>query len=441
MTSDLGFVGRAPDSLNDAGMLAVAQRRAQFLADASRTVSGSLNLPHTVRRSLAACVPHLADWAQIMLIGRDGASYTSLVVNKTGTSSAARRHPDADGVNGQSRLLVTGRPELLHVSLEQDPLQPDGLLALVPDERMRAQVAALRPADVLGLPLTARGTTFGTLTLARRTGFGFVAEDISIAEELAVRIALALDAARRYAERAGVATVLQASLRPPELPKLEGSALAARYRAASTDAEIGGDFYDVWGSPDDWSFVLGDVSGKGVEAAVVTGQARHTVRGASAVDRDPAAVLRALNTMLDGSTSGRYVTAVYGRVRRQPCGALHVRVASAGHPPPLAVRACGSVEPVAVRGLAAGLVAGVEYTPAEVTLSPGDTLVLYTDGVTEARHHSVRDGTRRLAELLSQYAQVGVDALVEAVEIAVLEGSDGTQRDDLAVLALRAAVS
>ncbi|MFF5231008.1 PP2C family protein-serine/threonine phosphatase [Dactylosporangium sp. NPDC000521] len=440
MTSDLGFVGRAPASLDEAAMLAVAQRRAQFLADASRTVSGSLNLPHTVRRSLSACVPHLADWAQIMLIGREGASYTCLVVNGTGTSSAARRHPDADGVNGQSRLLVTGRPELLHVSLEQDPLEPDGLVALVPDERMREQVAALRPADVLGLPLTARGTTFGTLTLARRTGFGFVAEDISIAEELAVRIALALDAARRYAERAAVATVLQASLRPPELPKLEGSALAARYRAASGDAEIGGDFYDAWGSPDDWSFVLGDVSGKGVEAAVVTGQARHTVRGASAVDRDPAAVLRALNTMLDGTTSGRYVTAVYGRVRRTG-GALHVTLGSAGHPPPLVVRTSGAVEPVAVRGLAAGLVAGVEYTPAEVTLAPGDTLVLYTDGVTEARHHSVRDGTRRLCELLSQYAQVGVDALVEAIEIAVLEGSDGTQRDDLAVLALRAAAS
>ncbi|MET7418170.1 GAF domain-containing SpoIIE family protein phosphatase [Dactylosporangium sp. NPDC005555] len=441
MSSDLEFVGRAPNPLDDAAMLVVAQRRAQFLADASLQVSGSLNLPHTVRRSLAACVPHLADFAQIMLIGKDGAAYTGLVVGRSGTTSTIRRHPDLDGVNGQGRLLVTGRPELLHVSLDQDPLEPDGLVALVPDEQMRAQVAALRPADVLGLPLTARGTTFGTLTLARRTGYGFVAEDISVAEELAVRIALAIDAARRYAERAGVATVLQASLRPPELPKLDGSLLAARYRPASGDAEIGGDFYDAWGEDDDWAFVLGDVSGKGVEAAVVTGQARHTVRGASAVDRDPAAVLRALNTMLDGTTSGRYVTALYGRVRRSAGGGLHVTVASAGHPPPLLVRASGDVEEVRVRGLAAGLVAGVEYTPAQVILAPGDTLVLYTDGVTEAGHHSVRDGTRRLADLLAQYAQAGLAAMVEAIEIAALEGSDGMQRDDLAVLALRAAGS
>jgi phosphoserine phosphatase RsbU/P len=439
MSGDLDFVGRAPGPLDDAGMLAVAQRRAQFLADAGRQVSGSLNLPHTVRRSLAACVPHLADWAQIMQVGRDGATYTSLVAGGSGPASAVRRHPGADGVHGQTRLLVTGRPELLHVSLRPDPLEPDGLAALVPDDGMREQVAALRPADVLGLPLTARGTTFGTLTLARRSGYGFVTEDITLAEELAVRIALALDAARRYAERSAVATVLQASLRPPELPKLEGSALAARYRPASGDGEIGGDFYDAWGDPADWSFVLGDVAGKGVEAAVVTGQARHTVRGASAVDRDPSAVLRALNTMLDGTTSGRFVTAVYGRVRRHADGGLHVTVASAGHPPPLLVRTGGEVEPVAARGLAAGLVADVEYAPVQVLLTPGDTLVVYTDGVTEAGHLSVREGTERLAGLLSRYAQAGVDALVEAVETAVLEESGGTQRDDLAVLALRAA--
>lgn len=439
MSGDLDFVGRAPATIDDAAMLAVAQRRAQFLADASRQVSGSLNLAHTVRRSLAACVPHLADWAQIMQLGPDGAAYTSFVAGAPGPTSTARRHPSADGVNGQVRLLITGRPELLHVALDQDPLHPDGLVALVPDQGMREQVAALRPADVLGLPLTARGTTFGTLTLARRTGYGFVAEDISLAEELAVRIALALDAARRYAERSNVATVLQASLRPPDLPKLEGAALAARYRPASGDGEIGGDFYDAWGDSADWSFVLGDVSGKGVDAAVITGQARHTVRGASAVDRDPSAVLRALNTMLDGTTQGRYVTAVYGRVRRQAGGGLHVTVASAGHPPPLLVRASGEVEPVAVRGLAAGLVAAVEYAQTQVLLAPGDTLVVYTDGVTEASHHSVRHGTRRLAGLLSQYAQAGVDALVEAIEITVLEESGGKQRDDLAVLALRAA--
>nr|BFE64499.1 hypothetical protein GCM10020063_090250 [Dactylosporangium thailandense] len=411
--------------------------RAAYLVEAGRQVSGSLNLAHTIRRSLAACVPEFADWAQLMIVGRGEATFTSLLDGGVPTTARRPAPPAA-----QTRLLLTGRPELLHVALTtttDDSAAADGLSALVPDEGMRAQVSALRPADVLGVPLTARGTAFGTLTLARRAGAGFDAADVELAEELAVRIALAVDAARRYTERSHVATVLQSSLRPPELPKLRGVDLAARYRPAAGDVEIGGDFYDVWGGGESWSFTLGDVSGKGVEAAVVTGQARHTVRGASAVDRSPAAVLGALNAMLTGTTSGRYVTAVYGRVTPAPGGAgLRVELGSAGHPPPLLVRPDGTVIPVAVRGLAAGLVEDVRYEPVTVGLAPGETLVLYTDGVTEAGERSVREGTRRLIALLASYADAGVEALVEAVEIAVVEGAGAAQRDDLAVLALRA---
>ncbi|WP_433212027.1 PP2C family protein-serine/threonine phosphatase [Dactylosporangium sp. CS-047395] len=403
--------------------------RAAYLVEAGRAVSGSLNLVHTIRRSLAACVPELADWAQLMIVSRGEATYTSLL---DGGVPVSARHATPPG---QSRLLVTGRPELLHVAL--DNAAADGLRALVPDDAMRDQVSALRPADVLGVPLTARGSTFGTLTLARRAGAGFDIEDIELAEELAVRIALAVDAARRYTERSHVASVLQNSLRPPELPKLRGVDLAARYRPAAGDAEIGGDFYDVWGRDDSWSFTLGDVSGKGVEAAVVTGQARHTVRGASAVAPAPAAVLGALNAMLTGTTSGRYVTAVYGHVTPTATG-LRVELASAGHPPPLLLRPDGSVTPIAVRGMAAGLVEDVAYEPATVELAAGETLVLYTDGVTEAGERSVRRGTKRLVALLSQYAEAHVEALVEAVEIAVVEGTGAAQRDDLAVLACRA---
>ncbi|WP_433611688.1 PP2C family protein-serine/threonine phosphatase [Dactylosporangium sp. CA-139114] len=409
--------------------------RAAYLVEAGRQVSGSLNLVHTIRRSLAACVPEFADWAQLMIVNRGEATFTSLLDGGAPTTARRPAPPAA-----QARLLRTGRPELLHVALTTPTgdSAADGLSALVPDEGMRAQVSALRPADVLGVPLTARGATFGTLTLARRAGTGFDAADVELAEELAVRIALAVDAARRYTERSHVATVLQSSLRPPELPKLRGVDLAARYRPAAGDAEIGGDFYDVWGGDEAWSFTLGDVSGKGVEAAVVTGQARHTVRGASAVDRSPAAVLGALNAMLAGTTSGRYVTAVYGRVTPVPDGAgLRVELGSAGHPPPLLVRPDGTVTPVAVHGLAAGLVENVRYEPVTVDLAPGETLVFYTDGVTEAER-SVREGTRRLIALLASYAEAGVEALVEAVEIAVVEGAGAAQRDDLAVLALRA---
>lgn len=423
---------------DDATMLAAARERAAYIAQAGRRVSGSLNLSQTIRQSLRVSVPQLADWAQIMVLNGTSARYVSLRDGASTPLTVDRPVPPPGAFTGQGRILATGRPELLHVMA--DGATPDGLDALVPDPQMRRQVAELRPVDVLGIPLNARGTTFGSLTVARRAGFGFAPEDIALAEELAGRIALAIDAARRYAERAEVASILQAGLRPPALPEIPGVMLAARYRAATDQTDIGGDFFDVWGGADDWSLVLGDVSGKGVRAAVVTGQARHTVRGAAHVDRRPGPVLRALNALLVDDESGRFVTAFYARIRPdRTAGGLTVIGASAGHPAPLVIRADGDVTALPVRGIAAGLVPDADYAEATVHLAPGDTLLSYTDGVTEAGEHSVRRGTERLTDIARQYVAASVEALVEAIEMDVLERVDGAHRDDMAVLAVRAA--
>jgi hypothetical protein len=174
------------------------------------------------------------------------------------------------------------------------------------------------------VPLSARGSTFGALVVIDSAGGdegdgdeGDAEADRALLDELAQRAALAIDAARLYGERSHVARVLQASLRPPELPVVPGALLAARYRAAMDEAEIGGDFYDVHGGGNDWSIVVGDVCGKGVEAAVLTGQARQSVRTAALVDRDPAAVLALLNeALLQRDTgAGAFVTVVCGRLR------------------------------------------------------------------------------------------------------------------------------
>jgi phosphoserine phosphatase RsbU/P len=307
----------------------------------------------------------------------------------------------------------------------------------VPDLAMRQQVEELRPADILGVPLNARGSTFGSLTLARRAGHGFDPEDVELAEDLAAHLALALDAARRYSERAHVAAVLQSSLRPPELPEIPGVRLAARYRSGAAEADIGGDFYDVWHSGDGWSVVLGDVSGKGVAAAVVTGQARHTVRGAAHLDPSPPAVLGTLNALLHGNEPGRFVTAVYGHATPHPDGGWSVTLGSAGHPAPLLVHADGSVRPLEVKGLLAGVVSDVTYTAVTFRLAPGDTLLMYTDGVIEAEHDSDR-GQRRLMEIAARYAAAPPDALVEAVEMDAVERIGARRSDDIAVFAVRA---
>jgi sigma-B regulation protein RsbU (phosphoserine phosphatase) len=417
--------------------LAAAEERAAFLAAAARQVSGSLDLTQTRRQGLRACVPRLADWAQLLIV--DGNSTARVMYLRAGDANPSEATVTAPkpALSGTGRVLATGRSELLHVA--NDPTGTDGLAALVPDPEVRGQVSELRPADVLGVPLSARGTTFGTLTLVRRAGSGFDPDDVRLAEELAAHLALALDAARRYSERSTVASVLQASLRPPELPVIPGTRLAARYRAADTEVDIGGDFYDVWSTGGSgWSIVLGDVSGKGVAAAVVTGQARHTVRGAAHLDPRPAPVLDALNSHLIASGSGRFVTAVYVHATAHPDGGWWLDIGSAGHPAPLHMRADGTVEPVAVKGLLAGVVAGTVYTPARVHLAPRETLLLFTDGVTEADRNSIT-GLDRLIRLAGGYVTAPVEALAEAVEMDAVERSGQRRRDDLAIVAVRAA--
>jgi serine phosphatase RsbU (regulator of sigma subunit) len=415
--------------------LAEAEERAAFLAAAARQVSGSLDLTQTRRQGLRAIVPRLADWAQLLIV--DGHSTARVMYLRAGEAHPVEATVPAPRptLSGTGRVLASGRSELLHVN--QDLTGSDGLTALVPDPAIREQVNQLRPADVLGVALTARGSTFGTLTLVRRAGSGFRPEDVRLAEELAAHLGLALDAARRYSERSAVASVLQASLRPPELPIIPGTRLAARYRSADDDTDIGGDFYDLWHTGTGWSVVLGDVSGKGIAAAVVTGQARHTVRGAAHLDPRPGPVLDALNSQLVASQAGRFVTAVYGHATPHPDGGWWLEVGSAGHPAPLLLRADGTVEQLPVKGLLAGVVAGTVYTPQRVHLAPHDTLLLYTDGVTEAGRDSI-SGLNRLLRLAAGYVKAPVDALVEAVEMDAVERSGQRRRDDLAIVAVRA---
>jgi serine phosphatase RsbU (regulator of sigma subunit) len=401
-------------------------------------LAGSLNPERTARRALHVTVPALADWAQLMLPSRNGVKYLAVWSDKPDRALTGEGPRPADGdVSGHGRILATGRPELLHVIAEGD--LPDGVSALVSLPELRQGVLGLRPADLLALPLTARGTTFGTLTLARRAGQGFEPEDVQLGLELAARIAIALDTAQIYAEQARVAEVLAASLRVPELPQAPDLAIGSRMRAALHTAEIGGDFFDVFGEPGDWTVLLGDVAGKGAEAAILTGQARHTARGAAFYDRSPAQLLRVLNAAIFGGPGApRFLTAVCARVRTHDDGRLTVTLASAGHPPPLRVSADGRVEPVAVSGLLCGALRDAQYQETVLELEPGDMMLLFTDGVCDAIGQDGRFGNARLAELAGGYAGSGPQALAEAVDIAVAEfaaSSSGPVADDVAVLA------
>jgi serine phosphatase RsbU (regulator of sigma subunit) len=257
-------------------------------------------------------------------------------------------------------------------------------------------------------------------------------------EDVGRRAAVALETARLHEERETGARTLQRSLLPPTLPAIPGIELAARYRPAGAGDEVGGDFYDCFATGDgEWALVVGDVSGRGAEAAAVAGLARCTMRAAVMEDRRPAAVLRELNaTMLgDGGDFG-FCAAVYVALRPRADGA-DARLAVGGHPLPLLVRADGGVEATGDTGTVLGAVADPALGEASVRLAAGDALVLFTDGVVEPAPAGSALTVERLAELLGRCAGRNAEEIADAVERRALAAQSGHPRDDLAVVVLR----
>ncbi|HEX6344273.1 GAF domain-containing SpoIIE family protein phosphatase [Umezawaea sp.] len=413
-------------------LLAEARLRVDLLGEVTSALTGSLNLRRTVLRLLDLVTPRVADWAMVVLV--DEASGLTLHGGADPTFATAIPRALIEGT-GVERVLRSGQDELLHVSVELD--STEGLDTMIPHPRLRDEAVGLRPADVLSLALTARGSTIGTLVMIRSAGRGFPEDDVELAGQIASQASIALDSARLYEERGRITSILQSSLRPPDLPTIPGARVSARFRPAAEHLDIGGDFYDVHGSADDWLLVLGDVCGKGVEAAVLTGRARQGIRMAAYFDRRPAAVLKALNSVLCENDSSRFVTVVCARFRPAPDGShAEVDIAVAGHPAPIVLHADGSVDQVEVAGIASGVVPDVYYTEARIRMEAGDTMLMFTDGVDEARGADGFYGMDKLLGLLPDYAGAGPVALCEAVEQSVVEHLDGRAHDDIALLAV-----
>jgi PAS domain S-box-containing protein len=241
------------------------------------------------------------------------------------------------------------------------------------------------------------------------------------------------------AERSRVATALQASLVPAELPAIPHVQLASRYEPAGDGREIGGDFFDVVTlGADTWGLFLGDVSGKGAEAATVTALARYTLRTLAHPGRSPSRTLSELNArLLSATTPERHCTLVYAVAR--PCGSgLELTLTLAGHHPPLVLRADGTVEPVGRLGMALGLVEDVELFDCRTVLAPGDLLCLFTDGLVEARQGNDLFGSERVATTLAASRCAAVDE-VGATLVSAARDFHGRHElaDDLAILLLR----
>ncbi len=312
---------------------------------------------------------------------------------------------------------------------------------LTPDEAER--VAALRaeadsPAVIMA-PLRTRGRELGSLTLAMgSSGRRFDDRTRSLVRQLARRASLAVDNARLFEDQRRIAGTLQQSLLPRELPEIEGLETAARFSPGGDGHEVGGDFYDVFEARGSWAVIVGDVCGKGAAAAALTSLCRHAARTLSRHDPPPSQLLTELNEriMLEPEVDLRFSTAAYTRLTRS-AGALIATVSSAGHPLPLVVRASGRVEELGEPGTLLGLLPVVRVTDRSTELAPGDALVMFTDGVTEARRDGILFGDERLRELVSGLAGRPAEEIAAAIEGAAIAFQGGPLTDDLAVVVLR----
>ncbi len=254
--------------------------------------------------------------------------------------------------------------------------------------------------------------------------------------EVALRMAL-----RQGADRAVLARTLQQILLPPRLPEIPGLQVAARYVAGGTGTEILGDFYDVFPSlRGNWGVVVGDVCGKGIPAAKSTALARHTLRGAALRQTRPSLILAGLNqALLDWPADDpRFLTAIYATIRPR-IAVTSVRICSAGHPLALVRRADGRVKAVGQPGTVLGLLPDPDLYDTRQLLRPGDSMVLFTDGVTEARSHVNRDlyGEERLGKLVGRLDDQPAARMAAAVIKALRAFSGGVVSDDTVVLVLK----
>ena len=421
-----------------------ARRRLALLAAAGPALSASLDYEETLEGITRLLVPDLADWCLLDIVEDDG-SINQLAAahaesEKENLLRRLREHRQfgEEDPGSTAKVLRTGQSVLL-------PDLPDPTFyerALGRGEHLDI-VLRLEPRSLMCVPLSARGRTIGAVTLvSSKPDRRYDEEDLLLAEDLAYRCALAADNARLYRDRSEIARVLQRSLLPPLLPEIPGVEVGAEYLSVGESSEVGGDFYDLINTVEDgWICAIGDVRGKGVEAASVTALARYTIRAVTMKDDRPSEVLTALNeAMLRQLPEDRFCTAACIRLEPED-GSVGVRmdVSRAGHPPPLLVRTDGTVEEVGCTGRVLGVFPDAELGDSSLRLMPGEALVLYTDGITEARSPDGGFfGEDRLRRLLGSYA--GCDAVTFAgiIKDNVLDFQEGDPRDDLAVLVLRA---
>ena len=390
-------------------------------------------------RLVKAAVPELASVAIVDLVDEDGAIGASAVAaTDRGLSKRLKRIRDSLSIDPGGRIPVaqvirSGERRVYRGMGDAERRE------MAVNQRHLDFLRDVRPRSLLVVPLQTHGETIGALSLGslesdNRYGPG----EIAFAEELASRAAAGISTARLYERQAKLARTLQANLLPRALPRIKGLEIAAGFRpAARPGAPIGGDFYDVFQlGESSWNAAIGDVCGKGPEAAAVTSLMRDTLRASALRGETPRESLALLNAAIleAGGGDGRFCTSAIVRVDLGSPAVL--TVSSGGHPPPLLLRKGGSVEEIGPPGTLLGIYEDPTLADTATKLRKGDLVMLYTDGLFEI---PPQYGTQRVsvAEMLAECRGMSAAEAAAAIEERVLEAHGGVPQDDIAILVLR----
>jgi sigma-B regulation protein RsbU (phosphoserine phosphatase) len=351
---------------------------------------------------------------------------TIVKVNATFLSLTGHRREDLVGRRTFAQLLTPGG-RIYHETHYAPMLQMQGSAREIALEvvcadgnRLPVLVNAALERDPEGNPVVVRAAVFD-------------ATDRRLYERELLRAKERAEESERRAT--ALAQTLQRTLIPPTFPSIPGLDVVAAFRPASGSAGIGGDFYDIFEvASGDWVVTVGDVEGKGVEAAVVTALARHTIRAAAVNQHEPSEILTTLNTVLLADRCDRFCTVALVRLHLDGDG-WTATTSCGGHPPPVLCRAGEPPVPIECAGSLLGVVPTPTLSGQRLRLLPGDTLVLYTDGVTEARGPKGFFGEDRLRETLDGTAASASERLEHLLD-AVLDFQAGEQGDDIAIVAI-----
>ena len=428
----LSLIVSVIEDLTEVKRAELAQR---VLAEAGQELSSSLDYERTLQRVAELTVPRLADWCAVAMRQGDLLPQVALAHVDIGKVARVRdfeaRHPAyLTDPTSAAEVVRSGEP-LLIPEINGEVLSG----ATRTGEELELELAReLKLRSVIVVPLAiADQPPIGALSLATaESGRRLGETDLALASELGRRAAIAVENARLYGELSEIATTLQRSLLPPDLPAMPGFRMASLYRAAGEQNEVGGDFYDVFEVPGGWMVVVGDVAGRGAEAAALTSLSRYTFRTAGKLLGDPIAALEQLNTALRESPALSLGSVCCVRLRTAD-GDAYADLVLAGHPPAYHVHR-GSARPVGVFAPFLGAYEHGGWEATTIKLEPGDQLILYTDGVIDTVGVDDRFGEERLARTLSD--ATGAADAVRRIEHALVEFAHGSQADDTAVIAV-----